>query len=37
VVERSRALKDGDRVEIYRPLLIDPKTARRLRAANQLD
>ncbi len=25
-------LKDGDRVEIYRPLTIDPKTARRLRA-----
>ena len=26
-------LKDGDRVEIYRPLTIDPKEARRLRAA----
>jgi putative ubiquitin-RnfH superfamily antitoxin RatB of RatAB toxin-antitoxin module len=26
-------LRDGDRVEIYRPLLIDPKDARRLRAA----
>jgi putative ubiquitin-RnfH superfamily antitoxin RatB of RatAB toxin-antitoxin module len=25
-------LCDGDRVEIYRPLLIDPKDARRLRA-----
>ena len=25
-------LRDGDRVEIYRPLLIDPKDARRLRA-----
>jgi hypothetical protein len=25
-------LKAGDRVEIYRPLTIDPKTARRLRA-----
>lgn len=25
-------LKEGDRVEIYRPLTIDPKTARRLRA-----
>jgi uncharacterized protein len=24
-------LRDGDRVEIYRPLLIDPKEARRLR------
>lgn len=26
-------LKAGDRVEIYRPLLVDPKTARQLRAA----
>lgn len=25
-------LKEGDRVEIYRPLTIDPKVARRLRA-----
>jgi hypothetical protein len=25
-------LRDGDRVEIYRPLKIDPKDARRLRA-----
>jgi putative ubiquitin-RnfH superfamily antitoxin RatB of RatAB toxin-antitoxin module len=25
-------LRDGDRVEIYRPLLIDPKEARRRRA-----
>jgi putative ubiquitin-RnfH superfamily antitoxin RatB of RatAB toxin-antitoxin module len=28
-------LKPHDRVEIYRPLLIDPKTARRLRAAKR--
>lgn len=27
------ALRDGDRVEIYRPLTVDPKTARRQRAA----
>lgn len=27
-------LKARDRVEIYRPLLIDPKTARQARAAN---
>ncbi|MGE5336682.1 MAG: RnfH family protein [Gemmatimonadota bacterium] len=27
------ALRDGDRVEIYRPLLIEPKEARRARAA----
>jgi putative ubiquitin-RnfH superfamily antitoxin RatB of RatAB toxin-antitoxin module len=26
------ALRDGDRVEIYRPLIADPKEARRLRA-----
>ncbi len=26
-------LRDGDRVEIYRPLTIDPKEARRIRAA----
>lgn len=25
----ERPLRDGDRVEIYRPLLIDPKAARR--------
>lgn len=28
-------LHDGDRVEIYRPLRIDPKEARRLRAKSQ--
>lgn len=28
-------LADGDRVEIYRPLLIDPKEARRRRAARR--
>jgi len=31
-VERSRVLQDGDRVELYRPLQIDPRTARRERA-----
>lgn len=29
----STALREGDRVEIYRPLLIDPKQARANRAA----
>ena len=29
----SHALENGDRVEIYRPLLIDPKEVRRARAA----
>ena len=28
----NTCLRDGDRVEIYRPLKIDPKEARRLRA-----
>lgn len=28
----QQVLRAGDRVEIYRPLLIDPKEARRLRA-----
>jgi len=31
-VERDTPLHDGDRVELLRPLLIDPKDARRLRA-----
>ena len=29
---RDTPLKDGDRVEIYRPLVADPKAARRQRA-----
>ena len=29
VVERTHAVKDGDRVEIYRPLARDPRDARR--------
>ncbi|HET7065076.1 MAG TPA: RnfH family protein [Rudaea sp.] len=32
VVSSTTALRDGDRVEIYRPLKIDPKEARRRRA-----
>lgn len=31
VVKDNTVLRDKDRVEIYRPLLIDPKEARRLR------
>lgn len=31
-VKRSQVLRDGDRVEVYRPLRIDPMQARRLRA-----
>lgn len=30
---QTRQLQSGDRVEIYRPLLIDPKEARKARAA----
>ena len=33
LVELSRALRDGERIEIYRPLQIDPKDARRKRAS----
>ena len=32
VRSRDVALEDGDRVEIYRPLTVDPKEARRARA-----
>ena len=32
VVSLDRLVKSGDRVEIYRPLLIDPKEKRRQRA-----
>ncbi|MGY0612408.1 MULTISPECIES: RnfH family protein [unclassified Luteimonas] len=32
-VAGSAALHDGDRVELLRPLLVDPKEARRRRAA----
>lgn len=33
LAEAGQPLVDGDRVEIYRPLQVDPKTARRARAA----
>lgn len=32
IVELDHILKAGDRIEIYRELIIDPKEARRLRA-----
>jgi len=35
IVPPDTGLSDGDRVEIYRPLLADPKDARRTRAAQQ--
>ena len=34
-VSLERVLRDGDRVEVYRPLLVDPKEARRQRALLQ--
>lgn len=34
-VALTQELRDGDRVEIYRPLLVDPKEIRRQRALNQ--
>lgn len=33
--ELDDEVKNGDRIEIYRPLLLDPKQARRLRAEKQ--
>jgi uncharacterized protein len=33
VVAADAALRDGDRVEVYRPLQVDPKEARRQRYA----
>lgn len=31
-VERTHPVRDGDRVELYRPLEMDPREARRLKA-----
>jgi putative ubiquitin-RnfH superfamily antitoxin RatB of RatAB toxin-antitoxin module len=35
VVEPNAVLSDGDRVEVYRPLLMSAKEARRLRALHK--
>jgi uncharacterized protein len=35
IVDAATVLQDGDRVEIYRPLVADPKTARRQRASRK--
>lgn len=35
VIQNGRILKDQDRVEIYRPLIMDPMEARRKRAEFQ--
>lgn len=32
IVDMNYVLQDGDRIEVYRPLQIDPKTARMIRA-----
>ena len=34
-VKDKTVLRDGDRIEVYRPLLIDPKEARRKRAGQE--
>lgn len=34
-VSLDTPLKDGDRVEIYRPIVADPKTVRRRRVASE--
>lgn len=34
-VERDTRLRDGDRVEVTRPLVVDPRTARRRCAAGK--
>lgn len=33
--EPTRAVRDGDRIELYRALAVDPKQARRLRYSSQ--
>ena len=35
IVTAEQALKDGDRVELYRPLAADPKAARRKRVVSK--
>lgn len=35
VVPSSHVLREGDRVEIYRPLTADPRIARRVRSKNR--
>ena len=34
IVAREALVNPGDRIELYRPLLIDPKEKRRMRAKN---
>ncbi len=37
VSDRTRRLEQGDRIELYRPLSVDPMTARRLRISRRAD
>jgi putative ubiquitin-RnfH superfamily antitoxin RatB of RatAB toxin-antitoxin module len=37
VVKPTTALKDGDRIEIYRPLIADPKEVRKRRAEKAIE
>ncbi|WP_165008844.1 RnfH family protein [Neisseria yangbaofengii] len=37
IAKDDTVLRDKDRIEVYRPLLIDPKEARRRRVQNQED
>ena len=32
IVDENHRVRDGDRIELYRPLVVDPKEARRRRA-----
>jgi len=34
-VDKTEVLRDGDRIEFYRPLQCDPKSARRARAGRR--
>ena len=34
IVDRDEMLKPGDRVELYRPLVMDPRQARRIRSTS---
>ncbi len=36
VVSRDTPVRDGDRIEIYRPLVADPKQARRQRSSRKM-
>jgi putative ubiquitin-RnfH superfamily antitoxin RatB of RatAB toxin-antitoxin module len=36
IVSRDTPVRDGDRIEIYRPLIADPKQARRQRSSRKV-